>query len=56
MYYLFQRDFDVRELREFNKRAIKEMGEVVHHHPEVGQAVHLYFTQVRQCFTHFKYV
>jgi len=40
-----ERDFDVRELREFNKRAIKEMGEVVHHHPEVGQAVHLYFTQ-----------
>lgn len=40
-----QRDFEVRELREMNKTAIKQIGEVVHQHPDLRQAVALYFNQ-----------
>ena len=42
----FQKDFDVRELREMNKQASRMMGEVVGQHPDVAPSVHLYFTQV----------
>jgi hypothetical protein len=40
-----QRDFEVRELREMNKTAVKQIGEVVQQHPDLRQAVALYFNQ-----------
>lgn len=40
-----ERDFEVRELRDLNKNAMKYFGEVIQQYPDVAQAVHLYFTQ-----------
>ena len=40
-----QKDFEVRELREFNKNVTKQIGESVHQNPDMAQAVHLYFSQ-----------
>ena len=37
---------ELRELREFNKNSIKQIGEVTHQNPDIAQAVHLYFSQV----------
>ncbi len=42
---IFQRDFDVREMRVFNKDITKQIGEAVHQNPDIAQAVHLYFSQ-----------
>lgn len=41
-----QRDFDIRELREFNKTIMKQIGEAVNQHPEITEAVNMYFAQV----------
>ena len=35
-------------MREFNKTITKQVGEVVHNFPDLAQAVHLYFSQVRE--------
>ena len=40
-----QKDFEVRELREFNKNVTKQIGESVQQNPDIAQAVHLYFSQ-----------
>lgn len=40
-----ERDFEVRELRDRQKQATKLVGDVLSHHPEIAQAVHLYFSQ-----------
>ena len=41
-----ERDFHVREMREFNKSITKYVGEVVQEYPDLAEAVHLYFSQV----------
>lgn len=40
-----EKDIDLREIRDFNTSVMKQIGEVVHNHPEVSAAVHLYFNQ-----------
>ena len=40
-----EKDMDLRELREFNNRIMKQMGEVVHNYPDIGPAVQMYFSQ-----------
>lgn len=40
-----ERDFDVREMREFNKMVTKLVGEAAAHYPEMEEAVSMYFTQ-----------
>ena len=42
-----QKDFDVREMREFNKTVTKLVGEAAAHYPEMEEAVSMYFTQVQ---------
>ena len=36
---------DLRELREFNKNALKSIGEVVSQYPDMSQVVNMYFQQ-----------
>ena len=40
-----EKDIDLRELRDFNNSIMKQLGEVLHNHPDIAPAVHLYFTQ-----------
>ncbi|KAK7091050.1 coiled-coil domain-containing protein 39-like [Littorina saxatilis] len=40
-----ERDFEIRELREFNKTVMKQIGEAVNQHPEITEAVNMYFSQ-----------
>ena len=40
-----ERDMDLRELREFNTRTMKQMGEVLHNYPDLGPSVQIYFSQ-----------
>ena len=40
-----EKDMDLRELREFNTRTMKQMGEVLHNYPDLGPSVQLYFNQ-----------
>ncbi|XP_013414029.1 coiled-coil domain-containing protein 39-like, partial [Lingula anatina] len=40
-----EKDMDIREMREFNKMAMKQVGEVTSPYPDLAQAVNLYFTQ-----------
>ncbi|XP_059163653.1 coiled-coil domain-containing protein 39-like [Physella acuta] len=40
-----EKDFEVRELREFNKKVMKMVGEAVATYPDMSEAVTLYFTQ-----------
>ena len=42
----FQKDFEIREMREFNKNINKQISEAIQHNPDIAQAVHLYFSQV----------
>lgn len=44
--FFFQRDFEVREMREFNKTVMKQIGDVVNQHQDLGEIVSLYFSQV----------
>lgn len=43
-----QKDFDVRELREFNRQIMQQIGDVIQKHPDIGEAVNMYFSQVRK--------
>jgi hypothetical protein len=43
---VFQKDFAVRELREFNKTVMQQLGEATQVHPDLGEAVTMYFQQV----------
>merc|ERR1712178_626709 len=40
-----EQDFEIRELREFNKNATKQIGEAVNQYPDIGATVQLYFSQ-----------
>lgn len=40
-----EKDMDLRELRDFNSRIMKQMGEVVHNYPDIAPAVQMYFSQ-----------
>lgn len=40
-----EKDMELREMREFNKLTMKQVGEVVNQYPDLSQAVNLYFTQ-----------
>ena len=40
-----ERDIDLREMRDFNTSIMKQIGEVVHNHPDIANAVNLYFSQ-----------
>lgn len=40
-----ENDFEVRELREFNKSVMSQIGKVVGQHPEIAEAVNMYFSQ-----------
>lgn len=40
-----ERDIDLRELRELNRNAIKQVGETIQRHPEIAPSVHQYFEQ-----------
>ncbi|CAH1781534.1 unnamed protein product [Owenia fusiformis] len=40
-----EKDFELREMRDFNKNAIKMFGDVTQQNPDLAQIVHLYFTQ-----------
>ena len=42
---ILQKDVDLRELREFNKNALKSIGEVVSQYPDMSQVVNMYFQQ-----------
>jgi len=41
-----QKDFTVREMREFNKGVMQQIGEATQVHPDLAEAVHMYFSQV----------
>ena len=41
-----QKDFSVRELREFNKGVMQQIGEATQVHPDLAEAVTMYFQQV----------
>ncbi|KAF6040654.1 CCDC39 [Bugula neritina] len=40
-----EKDLDLRELKEFNKTAVKNIGEVVANYPDMSQVVNMYFQQ-----------
>ncbi|KAK3095543.1 hypothetical protein FSP39_015932 [Pinctada imbricata] len=40
-----ERDFEVRELRDFNKQMMQQVGDVIQKHPDIGEAVNMYFSQ-----------
>ncbi|XP_072033774.1 coiled-coil domain-containing protein 39-like [Amphiura filiformis] len=40
-----ERDFDLRELRDFNKSTMKQIGEVVHNYPDIAPGAHMFFSQ-----------
>ncbi|XP_052782537.1 coiled-coil domain-containing protein 39-like [Mya arenaria] len=40
-----EKDFSVRELREFNKNAMQQIGEATQVHPDLAEAVTMYFAQ-----------
>ncbi|KAJ7376952.1 Coiled-coil domain-containing protein 39, partial [Desmophyllum pertusum] len=40
-----EKDMDLRELREYNTRTMKQMGEVLHSHPDLGPSIQIYFSQ-----------
>ena len=40
----------MRELRDFNKQMMQQIGDVVQKHPDVGEAVNMYFSQVNISF------
>lgn len=41
-----QRDIGLRELRDFNKSIMKYISEAVGQHPDMMEAVNMYFSQV----------
>lgn len=43
---LTQKDFSVREMREFNKTVMQEIGQATQVHPDLSEAVTMYFAQV----------
>ena len=47
LFFPQQKDFDLRELREFNKNMMKLMGEVIHTYPDITPSAHMLFSQVR---------
>ncbi len=53
---LFQRDFEIRELRDLQKQVMKLMGEALQNHSDIAQSVNVYFTQVNimniKCIVH----
>ena len=40
-----EKDMELRELRDFNGRIMKQMGEVVHNFPDIAPAVQMFFSQ-----------
>lgn len=46
--FSLKKDFDVRELREFNRQIMQQIGDVIQKHPDIGEAVNMYFSQVRK--------
>lgn len=42
---LEEKDIGLREMKDFNTSIMKQIGEVVHDHPDIATAVHLYFNQ-----------
>ena len=40
-----EKDMDLRELRDFNTRTMKQMGEALHNYPDLGPSVQMYFSQ-----------
>ncbi|XP_071508551.1 coiled-coil domain-containing protein 39-like [Diadema antillarum] len=40
-----EKDFELRELREFNKNVLKLMGEVIHSYPDIAPTAHMLFSQ-----------
>lgn len=40
-----ERDFDLRELRDFNKNMMKNIGEVVHNYSDIAPTAHMFFSQ-----------
>ncbi|KAJ8030943.1 Coiled-coil domain-containing protein 39 [Holothuria leucospilota] len=40
-----ERDFDLREMRDFNKNIMKQVGEVIHQHGDVAPSAHMLFSQ-----------
>lgn len=43
---VLQKDFAVREMREFNKGVMQQIGEATQVHPDLAEAVTMYFQQV----------
>ncbi len=43
--FCFQRDFEVRELRDLNKNVTRQIGDSVAQNPDIAHTVHLYFSQ-----------
>ena len=41
-----QKDFSLRELRDFNKNLAKQIGDVIHTQPDVIPTTHMLFSQV----------
>ncbi|XP_074657844.1 coiled-coil domain-containing protein 39-like [Tubulanus polymorphus] len=40
-----ERDFNIRELRDFNKNVMKQIGEIISDNPDIAQTATMYFTQ-----------
>lgn len=40
-----EKDFDVRELREFNRQIMTQIADVIQKHPDINEAVNMYFSQ-----------
>ncbi|XP_048746440.2 coiled-coil domain-containing protein 39-like isoform X1 [Ostrea edulis] len=40
-----EKDFDVRELRDFNRQSMQQIGDVIQKHPDISEAVNMYFSQ-----------
>merc|ERR1712079_883217 len=40
-----EKDMDLRELREFNNRTMKQMGEIIHNYPDIAPQVQMFFSQ-----------
>ncbi|EDO34870.1 predicted protein [Nematostella vectensis] len=40
-----EKDIELRELRDFNSKTMKQMGEVIHSYPDLAPSVNMYFGQ-----------
>lgn len=49
-----QKDFDLREMRDFNKQVMKQVGGVIHENADLAPTAHMLFSQVYMNIIHNK--